>query len=234
MKLFAMVTRLTFCAIVGANVEAEYAWFCRQYFLWRYPPVFGVNLCNRWTSPRIEEAAGASTWSSRFMISLVMRLTAHVQHTWEMCLIATKNSLLMILYINKTSRCESWKTTVKPDIETDSSVCFHAGGWFSVNYLSMLATMTAFNVDPYNGEVEIHESISSTLLISNFWSFLFIGMWQPFWHSYICIPLACANAKLLELLFNPCQNWMFYLAFLCVVQRWAFWLKISLYEHFLK
>lgn len=131
MKLFAMVTRLTFCAIVGANVEAEYAWFCRQYFLWRYPPVFGVNLCNRWTSPRIEEAAGASTWSSRFMISLVMRLTAHVQRTWEMCLIATKNSLLMILYINKTSRCESWKTTVKTrHIETDSSVCFHAGGWF--------------------------------------------------------------------------------------------------------
>jgi hypothetical protein len=169
------------------------------------------------------------------MISLVMRLTAHVQCTCDMCLIATKDSLLMILYINKTSRCESWTTTVKTrHIETDSSVCFHAGSWFSANYLGMLAAMTAFDMDPYNGDLEIHESISSMLLISNFWSFLFIGMWQPFWHSYMCIPLACANAKLLGLPFKPCQNWLFYLAFLCVVQRWAFWLKISWYEHFLK
>jgi len=49
----------------------------------------------------------------------------------------------------------------------------------------------------------------------------------------MCIPLAYANAKLLGLPFKPCQNWLFYLAFLCVVQRWVFWLKISLYEHFL-
>lgn len=32
----------------------------------------------------------------------------------------------------------------------------------------MLAAMTAFDVDPYNGELEIHESISSMLLISKF------------------------------------------------------------------
>jgi hypothetical protein len=32
----------------------------------------------------------------------------------------------------------------------------------------MLAAMTAFDVDPYNGELEIHESMSSMLLISKF------------------------------------------------------------------
>jgi hypothetical protein len=102
----------------------------------------------------------------------------------------------MILYINKTSRCESWKTTVKTrHIETDSSVFLHAGGWFSANYLGMLNAMTAFDVDPYNEELEIHESISSMLLISKFWPFLFIGLWQSFRHSYMCIPLACAKCQ---------------------------------------